>query len=103
MDKIDFKTLPANDPKMPLSLTMIMEANVLWVRSHDHHVYLAATTGHKGWAWIDNAYKFAIMAAAQASGARVFATHGKHDPDWGNGAGFWYGVARVALQKEGLF
>jgi hypothetical protein len=82
------------------SLTLIMEANVLWVRSFDHHVYLMATTGHNGWAYIGDPYAFAIMAAAQAAGRTVFAAHGKHDPNWGNGAGLWENVTRVALQRE---
>ena len=69
--------------------------SVHWVRSADHHVYLMANVGgrsYNGWAYIEDAFTFGIMAASSASGKLLNFFSDSHDPEYGDGAGMFYGI-----------
>jgi hypothetical protein len=40
----------------------------------------------------------AVAAGAQGGNRKVWAQYDSHDPNWGNGAGFFYGV-KMAFDK----
>jgi hypothetical protein len=100
-DKKRFTEMDVKDPNFIKSLQLepvIIGARVDWVRSEDHHVYL--TSQHtRGWAWMDDPFTFAIMAAASAADITVSFKARRYDPEWGGGAGLFEGVHHVRFSS----
>jgi hypothetical protein len=92
----------AETKSVELLATGPYEAHVQHSRSWSNGIYMTLVApALKGWVEFgsDNPYGVAVCAAAQATGKPVFITYESFDPNWGNGAGHFFGV-KAALAKE---
>jgi len=81
------------------------KATAWFARSYDHWFYLTVThdysgedvTGKNGWAFFEDPYALAILAAATASGKPVLVSLADHQANGVNDPGTWARTGAVEL------